>query len=211
VLSTAIRSFGDPDVAPVWPEELPGVASDPLVCCGGAAGDLLPPPKREGDDTHEHKQYGNPEPTERGGESSNREESYPQEGDRELEREQDQSEESNPTLFPVGQPGGDARLVGIIDALAVLDGAADARPSVVIEAILEDKPPPGIASLLNHVVHRGVAPIVLPAWRARPVVRWPSRTSGSDASRLSLEGTSRARRVTTLTQACATATTSSDG
>jgi hypothetical protein len=116
----------------MWPQQLPGVASDPLVRCGGVAGDLIPSSKHEGDNNHEHKQYDNPEPTERGGESSDHEETYPQGGDHDLEWEQDQSEESNPTLFPVGQPGGDGRLVGIINALAVLDGPADARPSVVI-------------------------------------------------------------------------------
>jgi len=111
----------------------------------------MPSPKREGHDAHEHEQYGNPAPTECCRDASDREEADPQDGDHELDWEKDQSEELNPTLFPAGQPDGEGGLAGVIDALAALDRPGDARPSVVVQAILEGKPPLGVASLLNHV------------------------------------------------------------
>ena len=55
---------------------------------------------------------------------------------------------------PAGQASGDGGLVGHVNALAVLDRRADPRPCGLIEAILEGKPPFGVASLLNHAVHR---------------------------------------------------------
>ena len=125
-----------------------------IVHCGGAAGDLMASAEYEWHHADEHKQHGNPEPTEHGGEPPGHEEANPEHGDPELDREQNQPQEQDPTLFPAGQAGGDGGLVGLVNALAVLDRRADPRPPGLIEAILEGKPPFGVASLLNHAVHR---------------------------------------------------------
>src|SRR4029453_6280553 len=122
-----------------------------------------------------HK-HSNPEPTEHGGEPPGHEEAHPEHGEPQLDpeqnqppgqeeappehgapglaREQTQPQEQAPTLFPAGQAGGDGGLVGLVNALAVLDRRADPRPRGLIEAILEGKPPFGVASLLNHAVNR---------------------------------------------------------
>ena len=130
-----------------------------------------------------HK-HSNPEPTEHGGEPPGHEEAHPEHGDPELDREQNQPQEQDPTLFPAGQAGGDGGLVGLVNALAVLDRRADPRPRGLIEAILEGKPPFGVASLLNHAVHRAwlrsYSWLEGEAGAGRPPRRW----RGSPALRL---------------------------
>jgi hypothetical protein len=131
-----------------------GAASNPLVRFGSAAGQVMPSIEYEWHDTDQHHQDGYPEPTEGGAEPSDHKETQPDHGDHELKREKHQSEDEDPTLLSAGQPGCDDSLVGVIDATAVLDHPADVRPCGVVKVILEGEPPVGIASLLNHVVHR---------------------------------------------------------
>ena len=121
----------------------------------------MPPTKHEWHDSKEHKQPGDPEPTEGGGESSDEEEAHPQSRDHQVGREQDQCKQKEPTLIPAGQPGCNGGLVRVVNAFAVLDRATDPGPSGVIEATLEGKPPLRVASLPDPVVHRIVAAIVL--------------------------------------------------
>ena len=113
----------------------------------------MPSTEHERHDADEHKQDGDPEPTERGRERPDHEEAHPHDGDRQLSREQNQPEEKDPTLCPAREPGCKRGLVGVGNAPAVLDRTPDPRPSRVIEAILEGEPPLRVASLLNPVVH----------------------------------------------------------
>ena len=113
----------------------------------------MPSTEHEWHDTDQHKQRSDPEPAE-GGETTGHKEADPDHGDRELGREQNQSLEEDPTLLPAGEPGRDGGLIGVIDATAVPDGPADARPGGIVKLVLEGKPPLRVASLLNPVVHR---------------------------------------------------------
>ena len=99
MLSAVVRSF----VARLWPRRSPETGNL-IVHCGGAAGDLMASAEHEWHHADEHKQHSNPEPTEHGGEPPGHEEAHPEHGDPELDREQNQPQEQDPTLFPAGQP-----------------------------------------------------------------------------------------------------------
>jgi hypothetical protein len=100
---------------------------------------------------------------------------HPHYGDRDLERQQDHAQETDPTLLPAGEPGRDGSLLGVADAAAVLDRAPDPGLRGVAEAAFERKPALGVASLLNPVVHR--------LWHRGQVAEAARQVTSADGSR----------------------------
>lgn len=129
--------------------------------------------------SHEHDQHGDPEPTEDGGQASKNEQEHPYQSDHDLDGEQDQLEAEDCALLSACQPGGNGGLVWITHARAVLNCAPDPGLSGVIEVALEGKPPLGVASLLNPVVHRVVRASLLLARRREAGRRLPRASLAS--------------------------------